>query len=318
MLSEISLHLNHLLHQFTPEDDLLLQGGRFPFEPQRFQLIIPSSEEKTIAFIDGGQAEILSAANFTVSFIRVYAQIFSGLQKKSFTHLGNWSHEFFVITSAHWENNSHLYKSKILSKEPCLIEESQLLINSQDPLLKIGKNYASPAIVSSLARRFAELALANKITNSFAVLDGTLEAVYPGEEQLLSRLGNNVSALAKSSSLLTMKGNNPAILLYKYGPLEPWYYPINEKTCFVKLHPQAKHVFRFEGTTDVLPHLLPHAADALFLGYPYGLICADKLARVSSQEQKSLFLRLLLRAENKEIKEYLTTLNAHSILDALG
>src|SRR3989344_4755725 len=114
-----------------------------------------------------------------------------------------------------------------------------------------------------------------------------------------------------------MNGNSPAILLQKWVLAEPWVYPVTKITSFVKLHQRSRHVFRFEGNREVLPFLLPHAADALFLGYPYGLVFADAMARVSNQEQKSLFLRLVLNAENKEIRDYLSTQDAHAILDNL-
>jgi hypothetical protein len=61
-----------------------------------------------------------------------------------------------------------------------------------------------------------------------------------------------------------------------------------------------------------------NSSDALFLGYPYGLIAVDKLARVSNEEKRSMTMNILLRAENKDILEYLSTTNAHDILDRLG
>ena len=42
------------------------------------------------------------------------------------------------------------------------------------------------------------------------------------------------------------------------------------------------------------------------------------MARVSNAEQNALKMNLLLRDENKEIVEYLNTMNAHDILDNLG
>jgi hypothetical protein len=107
-------------------------------------------------------------------------------------------------------------------------------------------------------------------------------------------------------------------LLSKIGPRGCWSYFVENKTYFVKLHPLSKHVFRFEGDKEVLPELLNHSNDALFLGYPYSLIVADQLARVSNTEKQALRMNFLLRAENQEILEYLNTTNAHDILDSLG
>lgn len=313
MLSLVSEHLRTLVQSFSVADQILLGEAGYSFDPLRFVSLTSSSTVKRIAFIDGGQADIFSAANFTVSFIRVCAQVFAGLEKKE-----TLRSEFFLISSVQRQDGRMVYQGKILANGEKLVSEDNLLVDAHDPLLRRGKEWAGPAIVSSMARRFAELELARKIAADFIVLDGTLEAMYPGEDKLLAALGRNVCALAKSSSLLTVQGNSPVLLLLKQGPDGPWVYLVNELTSFVKLHPRSRHVFRFEGNRDALPFLLPQATDALFLGYPYGLVFVDSLARVSNQEQKAFFLRLLLNSENKEIRDYLSTQDAHAILDSLG
>ena len=108
------------------------------------------------------------------------------------------------------------------------------------------------------------------------------------------------------------------VLLNKMGGQGCWTYHMENKTYFVKLHEKAKHVFRFEGNPEILPHLMNNSRDALFLGYPYGLILADQLARVSNEEKNSLRMNFLLRKENKEIMGYLNATNAHEILDRMG
>ena len=170
-----------------------------------------------------------------------------------------------------------------------------------------------------MARRFAELALAKTTEADYVLLDGTLEPTFKYEEMYLAELGSNVSALAKTNSLFTTCGNNPAVLLQKLSPHPHcWCYGIESRNYFIKLHPTAKHVFRFEGNTDILPYLIPQSTDPLFLGYPYGLTHADKMARVSNAERDSLKMSFLLREENKELASYLNVMNAHDILDSLG
>ncbi len=315
MLSDVSTQLRSLFTSFTENDRILLGNTSFQFDPEKFQRIVGSSPDsvKTIAFVDGGQAEILRAGNFIVSFIRVHVQIFAGLEKRECLR-----DEFFMITRAVWKDNDLCYKSTMITDQEKLFSEDLLFVSAHHPLLKKGNERADLFVVVSMVRRFAELTLAGKVKADFIVLDGTMDTTYPGEEQFLSALGKNVCALAKSSSLLTMNGNSPAVLLQRSGPTEPWVYPVNEMTAFVKLHSSARHIFRFEGNKEVLPYLLLHSTDALFLGYPYGLVFTDKMARVSNQEQRSLFLRLMLDEKNKEMKDYLTTLDAHSILDSLS
>lgn len=315
MLSDVSTHLRSLFNTFSSDDKILLGNSSFQFNPLKFEKInrTPFDSAKTIAFVDGGQAEILRAGNFIVSFIRVHAQSFAGLEKKD-----SLRYEFFLLTHIIWQDNGLCYKSSIITDEEKLFSEDLLFVSAQHPLLKKGNERADLSVVVSMARRFAELSLARKVVADYIVLDGTMDVTYPGEEQFLSVLGKSVCALAKSSSLLTKNGNSPVMLLQRSGPAESWVYPVNELTSFVKLHPSARHIFRFEGNQEVLPYLLLHSTDALFLGYPYGLVFTDRMARVSNQEQKSLFLRLMLDEKNKEIKEYLTTLDAHSILDSLS
>ena len=232
--------------------------------------------------------------------------------------------EFFLLTTAKSHKEEIWYESKIFYEGQnlvkgkfSLLQESDLFVSSQDAYLKTGLERAPLVKVTSMARRFAELALAAEIAPQadYILLDGTLEKTYPQEEKFLQQLPKNTAALAKSSALFTSAGNNPAVLLQKKSPSGCWSYALNNQTAFVKLHEKSKHIFRFEGASEILPKLLCQCTDATFLGYPYGLILADQLARVSNEEKKSLQMRFLLDKENKEILEYLSTGNAHDILD---
>jgi hypothetical protein len=201
-----------------------------------------------------------------------------------------------------------------------LVREEDLFISSNDASIKSGLERAPIAKITNIARRLAELSLATEMQDKvdFVVLDGTLEKTFTNEEAYLSRLKENVTALAKSSSLFTVNGNSPLILLNKLCSEGTWSYFLENKSYFVKLHEKTKHVFRFEGNKEVLPFLVDNSSDALFLGYPYGLILVDQFARVSNEEKNSLKMNFLLKAENKEIAEYLNSSNAHDILDHLG
>ncbi len=318
MLQAIAREIKASLQVSSADDALLFDGKQFPVRQEQFAFLALPASQKTIAFVDGGQAEILSAGNFCLSFLRVATAIFAG-QKKKRPLLS----EFYLFTKSIFHENEIWYQSKIfpLDASPLLTSE-QLLVSSRDPLLATGKERASVTMVSSLARRFAELALARKVAADadIAVLDGTLEATYPGEKALLQQLSPAVCALAKTSALFTKDGHNPALLLNKLGPQGCWQYAVaeSEQVRFVKLHEKSKHVFRYGGKKEHLPFLLEQSHDAVFLGYPYGLMLADQLARVSDQEKQRLRMQLLLRKENKELLDAMQATNAHEILDALG
>ncbi|HLC52028.1 MAG TPA: hypothetical protein VJI98_02170 [Candidatus Nanoarchaeia archaeon] len=305
MLTEISSHIRQILTHFTEDDSIIFNNTLYKINNNNFQEIIPQ-KGKSITFIDGGQAEILSTGNFCLSFIRIVGITFKDKKKIQSKK------EFYLFTKAVYKNKDLIFESKIFGDK--LIEEADLIISSNDQTIKTSIERASIAKVSNIARRFAELALAKIIKSDFILLDGTLEQSYPNEEKYLS----SISALAKSSSLFTSSGNSPVILLNKIVIDKSWIYQINERTFFVKLHPKAKHVFRFDGNTEILPFLTENSKDALFLGYPYGLILADKQARITNEEKNSLAMQFLLRKENQEIANYLNSINAHEILDQLS
>ncbi len=366
MFSTITQEIHHHIASFPHDDHLLFNNKAIKINPGNFQLIDqqlpvstpPFSPPQTIAFLDGGQAEIINGGNFCLSFIRVAAQLFQekemlgkekelvNKEKPELMKKELIKNEFYLFTKAVWRNNDLFYESSIFPlRESKMIDENDLNISSYDSSLKIGNERAPITRVAAMARRFAELALAHQLTTGqltkttadFVILDGTLDATFTGEEKYLHQLPPTTAALAKTSTLFTTFGNNPVVLLNKLAPSGCWSYFVDNvndrqvngkqdkqrhQTYFVKLHPQSKHVFRLEGSTEMLPALLPflveHSQDAVFIGYPYGLILADKLARVSNEEKIALRMNFLLRKENKGMVEYLQATNAHDILDRLG
>ncbi|MDP3734588.1 MAG: hypothetical protein Q8R37_05150 [Nanoarchaeota archaeon] len=313
MLHTISQELQQFIRTFSNDDSLVFNNTIIPITKNNFFPIHKQESDKTITFIDGGQAEIISAGNFCLSFIRVAAVTFKNNHKRDYQ-----KNEFYLLTRAEWKENEIFYNSTIYPLQEKLFSEADLCLSSRDETIKIGQERAAISKIASVARRFAELAIAQKINSDYIILDGTLDATFRNEEKYLQRVGKNVSAIAKSSSLFTTLGNAPVVLLQKMSPAGCWNYMVNPSTSFVKLHPQAKHVFRCDGNRDILPYLINNSSDPLFLGYPYGLLCVDRIARVSNDEKRSLAAAFMLRAENKEILDYCTTTNAHDILDRIG
>lgn len=312
MLNKILNHLHDLLQEFPKKDSIIFNNDFHEIDPNKFSSL-NSASGKRIAFVDGGQAAIIEAGNLSLSFIRVFAQVFAGLKKKE-----SYKQEFYLLTAARWIDNELFYESKIFSAGEPLINPDDLLISSNDNSLKEGKERGAIGKTANIARRLAELSLASKISADYVVIDGTLQSTFPGEEKYLSLLKENTCSLAKSSLLFTKSGNSPVVLLNKIGPSGCWYYQLDSRTGFVKLHPRSKHVFRFEGDKEALPFFLEHCDDSLLLGYPYGLIFADKMARVSNQEKKALQMKILFSKESKDILEYLSTNDVHSYLDMMG
>jgi hypothetical protein len=175
------------------------------------------------------------------------------------------------------------------------------------------------------------------------VKDRHLECSITNEAKYMDALYEKASAkgivvcgLAKTSNLLTNTGNSAAAVLNSMNPDKDWYYhPVAEindenhkaELCFVKLHPQSKYVFRFEifnkqskSMDDVLSLLKQNAVDPIFLGYPYGLIEADRVGRVSNNDAEYLKTSFMAKAGKRfeKIRKYMASVDSHSILDSVS
>lgn len=302
MLNKITSKLKEIIINYPKKDQIYLKGKLFEINTENFSKIT-SNSGKTIAFIDGGEAEIITAANFNLSFIRIFAQVYQNLKKIESKKI-----EFFILTTVKFTDKLY-FESKIFSNTPVPINEEMLNIESteDDSITKIPQ----------MARRFTELLLSFEINADFIILDGILDPSFKNEEKILNTLPSNVCSLAKTSTLITKSGNNPNLLLNKLSPYKIWRYHVSNNTYFIKLNDKSKHVFRFDGNKEALNYLLDQSSDSIFPGYPYGLIYVDKHARISNQEKKSIKLRILLKKENQDIINYLSTTNAHDILDSI-
>jgi hypothetical protein len=139
---------------------------------------------------------------------------------------------------------------------------------------------------------------------------------------------DNICALSKTSSLLTKSGHTLTAYLARKTDKGIWYYFTGKATnqhhtaeiFFVKFHPKSDYVFRFEisKTSDInqcFSLLCENSKDPIFLGYPYGLVEADRFARVSFKEAESLQLQLRFKKGFERITPYINSLNAHKVLD---
>jgi hypothetical protein len=128
-------------------------------------------------------------------------------------------------------------------------------------------------------------------------------------------------ALQKSSTVLTENGFPLSSVLTMTGP---WAAALGPKIVAVKLHARARHVFLVHGLTGVqdtaLAVLAHYSRDALFPGYPGGLVLADRLARVSQDEAQALKVkaRALMRGERARIDRAQASVDSHEILDTMG
>lgn len=306
------------------DDAVLLNGHLIPIKREGFCVLngsvrsLPAVSGCRVAFVDGGQAEIIGATNISLQFMRAYAGVFDGSKR-----IGQELREFYLLVRAE-QGNDISYKAQIFPVRGAALLQDNILYDSMDETLRSGTERAEVSRVASAVRRFAELALAREMQekSEHVVIDGTLEPTFTGEEAYLSRLGERVAALAKTARVFTMHGKPAATVVGALAPEGVWEYPLlsegRRHISFVKLHNASEHVFRFEtyGDKRVLPALVSGSTDPAFFGYPYGLVWADKCARVSHHESEAMRTRFMIRL-GKNVKGFLSTVNAHELLDGI-
>jgi len=314
----------------------------FKIEKRNFHKIENINSKKKIAFIDGGNAEILGASNFSLHLIRTYFTIY-----KDNKRISSGKNEFYALIYSLNENDKIKYKTEIFDLKNKL-ELKSIDFDSYDETIKEGFNRIKISKIAEIIRRFAEIKTAETAIDflengDFIVLDGDLEASKTNEINYFNDLYKKaiekdiiVAAISKTTSLFTKKGNSVAALLNLISPLDEWFYhPVveinNKNHCaemfFVKLNKNAGHVFKLEihkkqktNASEIILLLKNNSKDPVFLGYPYGLIGADNFARISNNEKnhfKTLFISKIGK-KYKKIGKYIDTLNAHEILDKIS
>ncbi|MFO7795122.1 MAG: hypothetical protein ACQERB_09045 [Promethearchaeati archaeon] len=185
------------------------------------------------------------------------------------------------------------------------------------------------------------------------IRDGSLQTGYTNEikeaEKLFS-IGSKknvyITGLSKSCRLITDKGNSLISVVNALGNNKisdsPWYfYPSFRITradnqadvYFVKLHKHATHSFRFDIFLEqsqvlkeqdreiIISNIAYNSTDLSFPGYPYGLIKADQLARISMRELDSQKIALLSEFDQDIYKTFiiprLRSMDAHDIINKI-
>lgn len=152
-------------------------------------------------------------------------------------------------------------------------------------------------------------------------------------------------ALSKTSTLLTNGGRPLTTAIAARAPAATaWSAPLvkheTEQTTpltaqsttqsstamCIRLHPHSQHAFLLENANtkiDVksdmqltLKTLCAWSADAAFIGYPYPLVLADQLARVTDQEREMWRMMLAADAASAErLRTELRASDAHDVLE---
>ncbi len=321
----------------NPEEDSILFDSSdlpsFKIDKNNFLKIIEKTSDKKIAFVDGGNLEIIRSPSLSLFFNRIYYNIY-----KYNKRIKSGVFEFYTLITAISKENKIFFKTEyFFTKNKIDLQEYEF--DSFDRSLIFGNRRAAISSIGNVIRRFAEISVAKSIDDvSVILLDGCLEAKYSEEDKHLQELFNTkkvVCGLAKTTSLITKKGNSLAVGLSAMADDKKWLYcagKIKEKEhsadiYFLKLNKKSEYMFRFEvnnlkeyDINELFCLLEENSKDPIFLGYPYGLIDADRFARVSKKEREALELQLKIKfgKDFEKIKPYLNSLNAHDILDNIS
>lgn len=277
-------------------------------------------DERRITFIDAGNAEVASGSNFSLHFCRVYTGYWQGVVCQERVRK-----EFFVLAKIVGKDGSLQVVAEILGSS------QKFVFDANDRSLQSGLHRVEPSRVCEQVRKIAEISAmtdaAEKLSQGDVILrDGHLDAEATYEKEYYAELiakcrqkGIALAGLAKTTNAVTDSGENAAALLSRMAPEGCWIY-LGRTVNFVKLHLLSRHVFRLDvfnaDAKAVAELLMQYSVDAAFPGYPYGLVDADKLARVSNEEASQLRLSFLAKSEGR-LSGMLSSKDAHEVLDSL-
>ncbi len=340
IISEIIKSIDSAKNSYQNDRNIFFSDSRYqayPITKESFHEIKNNEAKKRIAFVDGGNAELIKSQNLSLSAIRIACSVFEDNKK-----IDSRQFDFYALTKS-FVDKEITYETKIfdLNSKEILPDENDLLLSADDGTIKNWIYKANISKIGDVARRFAELnAACYIIENRLAdiiVLDGTLQSSVTNEakyfEKMYEKARKNsiiICSVAKTTNLVTNTGNSAFIFLNSLAPKGKWYcspvVEINHKDhkaemFFAKLNEDAKHIFRIEFYKEVpfkieesMGLLAFNSTDSVFPGYPYGLIDADNFARITNEEKEMLRIRIIAGLDNADL---LNEFNAHEILDKI-
>ena len=288
---------------------IINSNKRLNLDKEYFSALSEQKSNATIAFVDGGNGELLRSSNFSLHLIKLAAGLWGGKEIKRLQK------EFFALVQV----NGEKYVVKTFGANLNIKLEFDLFEN---------EHRKDPSTIAGNVRKIAELEYAAEVCETylptFIVRDGDLQVTEDFETEPFNKLlktNQNVFGLSKTSSLLTDTGVPASVALSKISPHSCWLYDAKSDVCFVKLHEKSKYVFRLDVNdkkqiNELMNLLQFHSRDPSFLGYPYGLIEVDLRARVTEQEVQQIKMNILARHE-KQLEPFLKSEDAHDVLNLL-
>lgn len=299
--------------------------GRSPLRKDRFITIPMEGTPTSCCYIDSGNAPIWETPSQMAQLLRIAAVFFNHTKRTDFKQ-----HTFCAL--AHSIDDSISIKSYGYPMEG-------LKFSPHDPNLCQGTKPATMAACLEVCRILAEIDIGMDTIpklpeHGTLIIEGDLSRRHPIISTKMTHLYStcqekkiSLIGVSKTTTAGTDTGISATYALHHLQPPGMWAYPLDSNDgmhrLFAKLHPASRHAFLISSPTalhdSTLSCLAKASTDPSFLGYPYGLIVADQLARVSTTEQETwrLILTTKAMARDPTLLTALSGSDAHDILDKM-
>lgn len=293
-----------------------------------------NSKDSDYIFADGGNSEIATTELILISKLRI-ATVRIYNKKRESERINNAIVAIKLIkhkiSVSFIKGDDFLGFKDLEIDSESLKEETEYVDPKKSTIDQIRRTFEFKAMLS--------YARENNIKHAIFISDGSIIPTNNMDKKAVNNLitytkENNCAliGISKSTQMQTTAQRSLAELvnirseknkMFYFGPVAQ-YTNENEITIgFAKLHPRSDNIFRidFAGDKDKIKKILEGIAkismEPTFLGYPYGLIIADRLARVNNEEINFLRTKLESMLDDKE-KRIILRRNSHSFLDQMG
>lgn len=268
------------------------------------------SVDPGMLFVDGGNQSVIETPGYSFHLLHVACVVVEGEQ------MSTYRDEYLaIVTNAQDQSTCKVHH---------LPDESEVVTYTGDPDTIIDE------IRRILELEAARLHVANLTQGALVVIDGTLESRTDREKAALDKLFKSSQCLpvgiAKTTDMGFDTGLSVFDVLHRYEEGGLRYAKVGEHdgvaTYVTRLHEHSRYWFRIDiaarpgiDPERILGQLATLSNDGAFLGYPYPLIKADLLARVSNAEAGQLRTELLHR--HPEMQALERQAQVHAVLDTM-
>jgi hypothetical protein len=259
-----------------------------PLNGKNFKPVQRIESKRRLAFIDGGNQEIIGAPNFSIQINRIFFCVFDSDRRVIPDYIPDRI-EFFSATYAVFRKGQVHYDTIIQpirnSDTSYIPKEADLSFSSVDRSVMQGNMRAEIGRVASLSRRFGEWEFSRHLVekelqeDDILVVDGTLQTGFPNESKYINQVftsgekaGVVITGLSKTCSLFTDSGlallgairqlakeSETNDSTWTYHPVVDIFNPDHRASLYiVKLNAEADRIYRYEIFLDQAKEMSDH------------------------------------------------------------